>query len=512
MRIATLWCVLMLCAACAPSSGRAPRFMESVVTQPIDLNVCAFQSQSSVLSPPLAADFVEGVREEVIFQSVKKVYSLEDTRGCDLMLKLSQDMSVTHMDVYSAWTRNHLISLQTRIFLRSSTGKKLGNELKAVFDRGTPLYAQLVTERSAVPNTPLTATGTVEAPVITIISPDLSRSLKVVEKGSAITVNGIARSDSGIAKVTINGEEAGLDANGNFWADVLLKVGENRITVNAMGTNRKQKAETFTVVRETGTPASSNVAVAKDEPDLSGKGKYYALIIGINSYRYIDRLQTAVNDAKRVEQILKSNYLFETKVILDQAATRENIMNVMNDYRSRLTPDDKLLIYYAGHGVHDKVADASYWLPVDARKDNDTNWIDARNVTDQMKRMSARQVLVVADSCYSGTMTRSVDPTLASADTRENYLRKMQSKASRVLISSGGNEPVSDSGGKGHSIFAEVFIRALENPDRAVFTAEELHVKHIKESVAGRADQTPEYKVIRNSGHDGGDFVFVKKK
>jgi len=121
-------------------------------------------------------------------------------------------------------------------------------------------------------------------------------------------------------------------------------------------------------------------------------------------------------------------------------------------------------------------------------------------------------VLIVADSCYSGTMTRSVDQTLKQSDTRDNYLKKMQGKAARVLISSGGNEPVTDSGGKGHSIFAEVFINALNSPEKDIFTAEELHVIHLKESVAGRADQTPEYKVIRNSGHDGGDFVFVKRK
>ena len=88
----------------------------------------------------------------------------------------------------------------------------------------------------------------------------------------------------------------------------------------------------------------------------------------------------------------------------------------------------------------------------------------------------------------------------------------MMDKSSRVLIASGGNEPVADAGGKGHSIFAQVFIEALKNPIERVFTAEELLVHQIKESVAGRANQTPEYKIRRNSGHEGGDFVFVKKR
>jgi hypothetical protein len=33
-----------------------------------------------------------------------------------------------------------------------------------------------------------------------------------------------------------------------------------------------------------------------------------------------------------------------------------------------------------------------------------------------------------------------------------------------------------------------------------------------KEPVAGKSDQTPEYSPIRNSGHDAGDFVFIRRK
>ncbi|MCH8313285.1 MAG: hypothetical protein IID17_09900 [Nitrospinae bacterium] len=133
------------------------------------------------------------------------------------------------------------------------------------------------------------------------------------------------------------------------------------------------------------------------------------------------------------------------------------------------------------------------------------------SITSNLKRLSSKHVLVVADSCYSGTMTRSNRITLSSKTSREKYLQKMLKKASRTLIASGGNEPVSDSGGDGHSIFSDVFLTALKNADEKVFTAEDLFYGSIKESVAGRADQTPEYSIIRNSGHDGGDFLFVRE-
>ncbi len=75
---------------------------------------------------------------------------------------------------------------------------------------------------------------------------------------------------------------------------------------------------------------------------------------------------------------------------------------------------------------------------------------------------------------------------------------------------SGGNEPVSDSGNGGHSVFADAFLKALKEEDKTSFTAEELYYGYIKKSIAGKSDQVPEYNTIKNSGHDGGDFVFKK--
>jgi len=48
--------------------------------------------------------------------------------------------------------------------------------------------------------------------------------------------------------------------------------------------------------------------------------------------------------------------------------------------------------------------------------------------------------------------------------------------------------------------------------EKQMFTAEELFYAHVKERVAGNAEQIPEYNIIRNSGHDGGDFIFRKSK
>ncbi|MBI4378013.1 MAG: caspase family protein [Nitrospinae bacterium] len=62
--------------------------------------------------------------------------------------------------------------------------------------------------------------------------------------------------------------------------------------------------------------------------------KYHAIIIGNNSYKNLPKLKTAIADAKEVERVLKTQYGFETKLLLD--ATRNEILTTVNDFRKRL--------------------------------------------------------------------------------------------------------------------------------------------------------------------------------
>jgi uncharacterized caspase-like protein len=195
-------------------------------------------------------------------------------------------------------------------------------------------------------------------------------------------------------------------------------------------------------------------------------------------------------------------------------ATRQQIVGALNKYRRDLDPASNLVIYYAGHGYFDREVDKAYWLPVDAALNDNANWISADDVTVNVKGIPARHVLIISDSCYSGTIVRGVNPDMArpAAAGREQYIRRMLEGRSRTLIASGGNEPVADGGEGGHSVFASALLRGLDQSGQDAFTAEELFYNHIRESVSGRSDQTPEYNPLRNSGHENGDFVFVRKR
>ena len=230
-------------------------------------------------------------------------------------------------------------------------------------------------------------------------------------------------------------------------------------------------------------------------------GRYHALVIGNNDYRALANLKTARNDARAVAEVLERNYGFRVQRLFD--ATRSDIVTALNDLRARLTDQDNLLVYYAGHGYLDEDADEGYWLPVDADPENLVQWVANATITRTLRAMRAKHVLVVADSCFAGKLARG------AGARPPDHLERLAIKRARTVLTLGGLEPVADAGGKGeHSVFAAAFLEELRS-NSGVLEGIELFSR-IPRPVMLAADQTPEYADIRKAGHDGGDFLFVR--
>jgi ankyrin repeat protein len=238
-------------------------------------------------------------------------------------------------------------------------------------------------------------------------------------------------------------------------------------------------------------------------------GRYHALVIGNNAYTDMSPLKTAVNDATAVAELLQTLYGFTVTLLTN--TTRDEIITALDQLRATLTEQDNLLIYYAGHGVLDTSEERGYWLPINAKQDSRIQWISNTTITDALKAMAAKHILVVADSCYSGTLIRGIDVVHPpSGSERDTYVARIAQKRSRTVLTSGGLEPVSDSGGgKEHSVFAKAFLTALQE-NRDVLDGQQLF-NLVRRPVILNAAQTPEYTDIRYAGHEGGDFLFVRQ-
>ena len=266
----------------------------------------------------------------------------------------------------------------------------------------------------------------------------------------------------------------------------------------------EERAKQFAALAEQQAQARK---IAKQSPTGGiNFGDYQALVIGIADYKFLPKLETAANDAKAVARTLKRDYGFKVNLLIDP--DRLDIIDALDEYRETLGPNDNLLIYYAGHGWLDEDADRGYWLPVNAKPKRRGRWVSNATITDTLKALNAKHVMLVADSCYSGTLVRGVE---METRTREgDYWKKMASKWAQVAITSGGLEPVADKGGGDYSPFAKAFIDALGAND-LIMDGTQLFSK-LRRPVMVAAQQTPQYADVRQAGHDGGDFLFVRKK
>ena len=245
-------------------------------------------------------------------------------------------------------------------------------------------------------------------------------------------------------------------------------------------------------------------------------GRYYALIIGNQHYQLIESLQTPVKDAERAAQVLRDKYGFTVQVLEDSSDV--GMLKALNDLNDVLKPDDNLLIYYAGHGARLQTSFevAGYWLPINSEAPpKDTFWVPNEQITAHLARLAAKRILVVADSCYAGLL--STDPSYLFAGgggyTKE-YIAYKLPKRSRLLISSGGDQPVLDAGGGANSVFAHAFITELE-ANQGILPTPELFSRISKRvetgAVQNKFAQKPEFKSIKGAGHEVGDFFFVPK-
>ncbi len=194
------------------------------------------------------------------------------------------------------------------------------------------------------------------------------------------------------------------------------------------------------------------VSDSLSEEELISYGDYYALVIGNSEYQFsrdMPNLKSPRSDAEAISALLEQKYHYIVMLLID--ANREQILGALNTLRQTLNENDNLLIYYAGHGILDEDNGRGYWLPVDAEPYPQTaKWISADEITDILNSMHARHVLVVADSCYSGSLTAANNPSLGLGVPQEErfyWLKTIANKPARMALTSGNLSPVLDGGG-----------------------------------------------------------------
>ncbi len=91
-----------------------------------------------------------------------------------------------------------------------------------------------------------------------------------------------------------------------------------------------------------------------------------------------------------------------------------------------------------------------------------------------------------------------------------DYWQRMAQKRTRIALTSGGLEPVEDNTRGGHPPFAGAVLDVLK-ANTSVIDGTQLF-SQMRCPVILNADQTPQYSDVRKAGHEGGDFLFVRRR
>ncbi len=340
-------------------------------------------------------------------------------------------------------------------------------------------------------------------PKITITEPNITRGFKPVSSNNEIIIKGVVTDASGVYKVLINGAEVNIQTNGMFTHTALLAVGENSFTLTATDTKRNIATEQFTIKRNP-NQQETNVVDNQTNNIVLKTGKYYALIIGNNKYQdqAITSLDEPINDATKIYNVLTTKYTFEKQnVIFIKNATYVEMIEAFDDLRNKITEEDNLLVFYAGHGYWNDETNLGYWLPVDAKKNSTAHWIANSRISDYMSSIKSKHTLLIADACFSGSIfkTRSA---FADAQPAINKLYELPSKKA---MTSGNLKEVPDK-----SVFLQYLVKRLNNNTDKYISADMLFAS-FRIAIMNNSNTEPQFGTIQNAGDEGGEFIFIRK-
>ncbi|MDP7028009.1 MAG: caspase family protein [Candidatus Marinimicrobia bacterium] len=260
------------------------------------------------------------------------------------------------------------------------------------------------------------------------------------------------------------------------------------------------------------------------KPKTNIKNTFYntswAVLIGINEYENIRSLRFAVQDAKEIRNLLITEFGFpkeNVRILIDKEATLNNIRDDLYEIASMANEDDRILVYFAGHGETRSVksgVEKGYLIPTDGNLDKlYTTCIPMTEIKEIANLTVAKHVLFLMDACFSG---------LAAVDTRgldtstPSYIEKIVRDQARQIITAGGkDEEVIEKDEWGHSAFAKSLISGLKSAvaDQdydGYITADELG-SYLKRRVTIDSEnlQTP---IKARFGSGEGEFIFLARK
>ena len=331
--------------------------------------------------------------------------------------------------------------------------------------------------------------------------------MKVTDEGGGISEVKVLQNGKRIVEDReIPTTKPGKSISRSYYID--LVPGVNIIDATAFSSNRIES-----------TIARIRLERPADEPTAT----CYVLAIGINKYKNPRlNLNYAVDDALSISGLLEQHgkSLFnkvEVVSILNEEATKGNIVAQLKDLAGKVRPTDVFYFFYAGHGS--LVNEQFYFIPTDAIRLYEEASLkeDALFVGDMvgyLKEIKALKQVVMIDACHSGGSTSVL---AARGASEEKALAQLSRSAGvHILAAAGSDQTATEFTELGHGLFTYVILEALQGKADGAPADDKVTVYELKSFLD---DQVPEYSLkyknspqYPNTFSIGHDFPMVLKK
>ena len=256
--------------------------------------------------------------------------------------------------------------------------------------------------------------------------------------------------------------------------------GAHRLSVVARSAVSTANAEEVEVTYESGVRGHPNTQL----PAL------YLLAIGINTYPGDWKLNCAANDAVQIERIFKDKSLpvfrdVQTKLLTDQQASRQGILDGLAWLKKQMKPQDVAVIFYAGHGARGDKG-RFFLLPADV----DVSAMEKTGVSgDEVKNRLAElpgRVLLLLDACHAGAIGARGKGALTDELTRA---LSDDDCGVVVICAAMGREEAGEERKLGHGYFALALVEGLSGKADVSKRDGRVYLHHLEHYVIDRVQE-----------------------
>ena len=202
------------------------------------------------------------------------------------------------------------------------------------------------------------------------------------------------------------------------------------------------------------------------EADVDKQVKIWAVVVGVGRYSHMPALKYTDDDAYQMYAFLKSPQGGalpdeQVNVLIDEDATRENVLNAMQRTLLKADDNDVVVFYFSGHGLEGS------FLPVDYN--GFQNKIHHSEVKEILEKSRAKHKLVFADACHSGSLLAMKGASIHDALGKYYEAFEKSSGGLALMMSSKGEEYSLEDGGLRSGVYSHFLIKGLKGAADADF-------------------------------------------